>query len=36
MTAEAALLTVNQLRYVLWPMALDNTLVASRALVAGR
>ena len=30
MTADAALLTVSQLRCVLWPMALDNTLMVSR------
>jgi hypothetical protein len=36
MTVEAALLTGHQLPCVLWPMALDNTLMARRALVACR
>ena len=31
--AEAALLTVSQLRCVLWPMALDNTLMVAGGLV---
>ena len=35
MTAEAALLTRPQLRCVLWPTALDNTLLTSRAPIAG-
>ena len=35
MTAEAVLLTGLQLPCVLWPMALDNTLMARRALVGG-
>jgi hypothetical protein len=30
MTVDAALLTVSQFRCVLWPMALDNTLMVSR------
>ena len=33
MTVDAALLTVSQFRCVLWPMALDNTLMVSRRLV---
>ena len=35
MTVEAALLTWLQLPRVLWPMALDNTLLARQARVAG-
>jgi hypothetical protein len=35
MTSVAALLTSAQLWCVLWPMALDNTLMAVQAAIAG-